>query len=140
MHTPYKLDKDKEEIGIFDNELSGFALIDGITYTNQSTNISMGRVTDGAVEWKLFDNPTPGSTNSMVGIPENPVYRLNIFPNPCNTGYIYLEEFITASISDLSGREILPAVTSQKIDISSLKPGIYLVRSTNGGVAKLMVN
>ena len=116
MHTPYKLDKDKEEIGIFDNELSGFALIDGITYTNQSTNISMGRVTDGAVEWKLFDNPTPGSTNSMVGIPENPVYRLNIFPNPCNTGYIYLEEFITASISDLSGREILPAVTSQKID------------------------
>ncbi|KAF5071251.1 CotH kinase protein [anaerobic digester metagenome] len=140
MHTPYKLDKDNEEIGIFDNEASGFALIDDITYTNQSTNISMGRVTDGAVEWKLFDNPTPGSTNSMVGIPEIPAYRLNIYPNPSNTGFIYLEEFETISIFDLSGREILPAVTSQKIDIGSLKPGIYLVRNTTGGVAKLMVN
>lgn len=139
MHTPYKLDKDNEEIGIFDNEASGYALIDGITYTNQSTNISMGRVTDGAAEWKLFDHPTPGSTNSMVGIPEITAYRLNIFPNPSNTGFIYLEEFKTISIYDLSGREVLPAVKGKKIDISSLKPGIYLVRSTTGGVAKLMV-
>ena len=140
MHTPYKLDKDNEEIGIFDNEASGFALIDGITYTNQSTNISMGRVTDGASEWKFFDHPTPGSTNSMVGIHEIHIPGLIIFPNPNNTGSLYLTEALDISVYDLCGREVIPSVTSRSINISSLKPGIYLVKSATGGIAKLLVN
>ncbi|MBK6347144.1 MAG: hypothetical protein IPF68_14675 [Bacteroidales bacterium] len=63
FHTNYKLDKDMEEIGLFDNAASGYALLDGFSYSVQSTDISYGRTTDGSAVWKfsmclLLEAPT----------------------------------------------------------------------------------
>lgn len=140
MHTPYKLDKDSEEIGIFNNLASGYAQIDAIIYTSQSTDISMGRVTDGAFEWKFFSNPTPGSSNSLVGINENPKLSFNIWPNPVVNGKIFLSESTDFAIFDIAGRKLLEFRNSNQADVSELKPGIYLLRSSDARSAKFIIH
>jgi hypothetical protein len=140
LHTNYKLDKDAEEIGLFDNVASGYTLLDGFSYTLQSTDISMGRITDGAAEWKFFDTPTPGSTNSMVSIEEKPVTHLKIWPNPVNDGTIYLSDKINFSIYDLTGRRLCAYRNTWQADISLLKPGLYLIVTENGTTTRLIVN
>ncbi|KAF0195284.1 MAG: hypothetical protein FD166_3000 [Bacteroidetes bacterium] len=140
LHTNYKLDKDLEEIGLFENEASGYALLDGLTYSVQSTDISMGRITDGSAEWKLFDVATPGSSNSLVTIEERPLTKLNIWPNPVNDGIIYLTERINFSIYDLTGRRLSTYINSNQADISLLKPGLYLVVAEDGTTSRLVIN
>jgi hypothetical protein len=140
LHTNYKLDKDAEEIGLFDNEASGYALLDGFAYTLQSTDVSMGRITDAAVEWKPFDVPTPGSTNSMVGVEEKPLNRLAFWPNPANGGTLNFAENTSFSIYDLAGRRISAYQNTLQADISFLKPGLYLIVEENGSSMKLIVN
>lgn len=139
LHATFKLDKAREEIGLFHNTASGMVLIDSVSYTAQITDVSMGRITDGAVEWKLFTTPTPGSTNSMLGIPENRLNRLKIHPNPNNTGQLRLDKESSFSIFDLTGQEVLRRVKSNEADISHLKPGIYIVKTVDGGAGRLVV-
>ncbi|KAF0200885.1 MAG: hypothetical protein FD170_3166 [Bacteroidetes bacterium] len=140
MHTPYKLDKDSEEIGIFNNLASGYAQIDAIIYTSQSTDISMGRVTDGAFEWKFFSNPTPGSSNSLVGIIENPELSFNLWPNPVVNGIIFLSESTDFAIFDIAGRKLLEFRNSNQADVSELKPGVYILRSSDARNVKFIIN
>ncbi|MCB9260582.1 MAG: CotH kinase family protein [Ignavibacteriales bacterium] len=61
LHTNFKLSAEGEAIGLFDSNQN---LIDSIIYSNQQVDISMGRNPDGEINWSLFDNPTPGSSNN----------------------------------------------------------------------------
>lgn len=63
-HAPFKLDKDGEQIGIFQAENDGFYAVDTLSYGPQQTDISFGRVEDGAPAWQHFAAPTPGLSNS----------------------------------------------------------------------------
>ncbi|MBW6492140.1 MAG: CotH kinase family protein [Lentimicrobium sp.] len=140
MHTLYKLDKDKEEIGLFDNAASGYARIDNITYTNQTSNISMGRVIDGAIEWKLFDSPTPGSTNSLVGIDEKNLQDLIIWPNPVINGILYISKKTDFTIYDIAGRKLIEFGNSNQVNVQSLKSGIYIIKTKNSESFRFIVN
>jgi len=140
LHTNYKLDKDLEEIGLFDNEASGYILLDGLTYTMQSTDISLGRITDASAGWKLFDVATPGSTNSLVAIDERPLTNLNIRPNPASGETIFLTKNTNFSIYDLTGRRLSTHINSSQADISLLKPGLYLVVAEDGTTSRLVIN
>lgn len=140
LHTPYKLDKDMEEIGIFNNQASGYAQIDAITYTNQSNNISMGRVTDGAFEWKLFNNPTPGSTNSLVGLDEQPLSGLTLWPNPVVNGCLHLSKSTDFKIYDIAGLRLLEFNNSNQANVSSLKSGIYILRTKDSKSFRFIIN
>jgi len=139
LHTNYKLDKDSEEIGLFDNAASAYALLDGFTYTLQSTDISQGRITDAAPEWKFFDAPTPGSSNSLVGIAERPSPKLTFWPNPVVEGKIYLAENTSFSIYDLSGRKLIEFLDCRQADISMLKSGFYIIIEESGLAERFIV-
>ena len=139
LHTNYKLDKDAEEIGLFDNAASGYALLDGFTYSVQSTDISMGRVTDAAAEWKFFDVPTPGSTNSLVAIEMIHSSKLNIWPNPVSNGTIYLSKNTNFTIHDLTGRKLLEFRNSNKADVSALDTGLYFIVTEDGKTIRFIV-
>lgn len=129
MHTNYKLDKDGEEIGLFDNEASGYTLLDAVTYELQSTDISMGRITDASVDWKFFNIPTPESTNSLVGIDVNTPTSDRIWPTPVNSGTIFISEKMNFSIYDMQGRRLLQFRDCRQADVSSLTNGIYILIS-----------
>lgn len=140
MHTSYKLDKDSEEIGLFDNAASGYKLLDGLTYTVQSTDISQGRVTDGSPDWKNFSPSTPGGSNSMVGIEEIDIHSLVIWPNPVSNGNISLTESLNFTIYDVSGRRLLEFRNKRQADVSSLRKGIYFLKTEDGRAGRFLVN
>lgn len=139
MHATYKLSKDKEEIGLFNNIASGYALIDSVTYVNQFNDISMGRVTDGAFEWKFFNTPTPGAPNSLLVIEESPVNVFKLWPNPVQNGRIKLSETLTFDVYDLSGRCLMHMESSSEADVSSLSRGMYILKSTQGYSTRFII-
>lgn len=63
IHTNFKLTREAEEIGLFGIDTS---TIDMITYSNQKTNISQGRMIDGSSTLSYFINPTPGESNNTT--------------------------------------------------------------------------
>ncbi|MCB9222593.1 MAG: lamin tail domain-containing protein [Crocinitomicaceae bacterium] len=61
IHTSFKLSGKGETIGLFQNG----DLMDEITYDSLANEFpSMGRVTDGAEEWKMFEASTISASNS----------------------------------------------------------------------------
>ncbi len=77
LHANFKLDADGEEIGLFDTD--GETLIDSISFSAQTTDISYGRYPDAADDWRLFDNPTPEGQNQdgYLGQVEPPQFNHN---------------------------------------------------------------
>ena len=60
-HTNFKLDKEGEEIGLFD--LDGATQIDSIVFGQQYGDVSYGRYPDGIDDWGFFATPTPDAAN-----------------------------------------------------------------------------
>jgi hypothetical protein len=56
-----KLSCGGEQIGIIKSD--GSTIVDSLTFGEQTTDISYGRLPDGSDNWQFFDNPTPGKTN-----------------------------------------------------------------------------
>ncbi len=62
LHTNFKLSSGGEDITL--TEQDGRSVIDELTYTPQTTDISQGRNPDGSENWQSFSSPTPGASNS----------------------------------------------------------------------------
>lgn len=60
LHVPFKLSGSGEQIGLVN---PGAEIVDSLTFIAQTSDISYGRITDGANQWKFFANPTPGEPN-----------------------------------------------------------------------------
>ena len=56
-----KLSSGGEQIGI--TQADGTTIVDSITFGEQTTDISYGRLPDGSDNWQFFSNPTPGESN-----------------------------------------------------------------------------
>lgn len=66
LHTSFKLSKGGEAIGLLDTAAFGYAAIDTVVFGAQSTDVSQGRLPDGAGCWIFFDTPTPGTSNGLL--------------------------------------------------------------------------
>ena len=64
-HTNFKLNKDGDDIGLFD---AGGNKIDSVAFSNQAFDVSYGRKPDGSNNWFYFGEPTPLASNTSVGI------------------------------------------------------------------------
>lgn len=64
-HASFRLRRSGEEIGLFDKDENGNMAIDIVTYGEQTTDISYGRIYDGGESWVFFANSTPGYSNSQ---------------------------------------------------------------------------
>lgn len=67
------------------------------------------------------------------------LYRLNVYPNPANeyitidNKYIMEPDLYEVSVFDIQGRELLRVRLTDKIDISSLSEGIYIITLIRNG-------
>jgi spore coat protein CotH len=149
-HCNFKLNADGEYIGIFDkNSL----LIDEYSFSKQDTDQSEGRLPDGLGAYKKV-NPTPGYANKPLSINEfNDSIKINIFPNPAfeelNIETYGLESDLNSrmKIFNLTGQvvtsEEINLKNMQKIDISDLSKGYYLLHISNNKfqiITKIIVN
>ncbi len=60
LHANFKLSTDGEEIALIDGDGN---LIDNVTFGPQQTDVSYGRLSDGAASWRFFDVPSPAASN-----------------------------------------------------------------------------
>lgn len=81
LHLDIKLSKTGEEIAFYKPD--GATLIDSVSFGQQTTDVSFGRLPNGSSNWTFFDDPTPGSTNVTNGIWVSDNDSFTICPNPC---------------------------------------------------------
>ncbi|MBN2011788.1 CotH kinase family protein [candidate division KSB1 bacterium] len=67
LHTNFKISSDGESIYLSDNNSQ---LIDSVAVPSLQRDIAYGRYPDGADNWRLMSNPTPGSANDASGFAE----------------------------------------------------------------------
>lgn len=141
LHAIYKLNDEGEELGIFDNESTGYFLIDSVTWGMQQIDISLGRQTDGGKPWIFFNEPTPGFSNTAYGIPVEILQGqgMHFYPNPVRDGMIYFREPFTGRITDTVGRTVWNGREAIKADVSHFPAGIYLIVDSRGNRAKMMI-
>jgi len=84
--------------------------------------------------------------NVLLSTPENNLSGLKIFPNPAQNTLLLQSsnnDLDSVSISDVNGRMVisLKKLTSNEIDVSALKPGIYFItiQSSEGNLTKKFI-
>ncbi|MEP6793517.1 MAG: CotH kinase family protein [Saprospiraceae bacterium] len=141
LHANFKLSATGEYVGIYDNDASGNALIDGITFDAQQPDISFGRIPNGTGSFQSLQ-PTPGGINqfSSATTNEKDSFSVSLFPNPTHD-FI----FIKGDVSKISKHQwviintfgqaiLLLQGDTKSINISHLPNGIYVlgVKSDHG--------
>ncbi len=159
LHCKIKLSGSGEQIGLVQVIDSDTTFIDSLTFGDQTTDISRGRLTDGGSEWGFFSKASPGETNAngiLVGIGDDPrqvvqEYRLaQNFPNPFNpttTIEFSLKKAgrTTLTVYSLTGQKIATLIDgemkagSAKIvwDASQIASGVYFYKLVSGNFSSV---
>jgi hypothetical protein len=121
-------------VGIYDNNDSGNALIDGINFGAQQPDISFGRLPNGTGSFQ-FLQPTPGGINQLSSSTTNEKdsFNISLFPNPTHDFVFIKGDFSKVEhqqfvIINMFGQTIMALPGhSKSIDIRHLPNGMYLL-------------
>ncbi len=157
LHATFKLGAGGEQIGLYQ---PGTTLVDSLTYAAQTTDISMGRLPDGADHWVFFNVPTPGAPNGdPSAVPEGisrAVVRLD--PSPFAGEQLRLRWTraeagrVSARVYDLEGRQVASLGKDLPIEGGELElhwdgrdnhgravpGGIYLIRLADATTSRVL--
>jgi hypothetical protein len=128
-HLGFKLSKEGEFIGVYDVIAGETTLLDGLNFGEQQEDISLGRYPDGTGEFQFME-PTPGGPNVPNAVIEPKEKHLRIFPNPAKD-VLYLDSewpLENLELLDIHGRAVPLEMNHNKLNISVLNPGLYLLR------------
>jgi large repetitive protein len=64
LHASFKLGAEGEQLGLYSTDGDHLFFVDTLTFGQQRTDTSWGRVPDGGGDWRFLSVPTPGSENS----------------------------------------------------------------------------
>lgn len=156
--------------GVLNDEVSLFVFPQGATVTTEPATADLGPFTGSAAdapvlqnialrqynasqnvtvdgiyvrtEWNLVDAGVPLSTDDFA------LSQISLYPNPVNNGTLNIvtptNELKEISVFDVSGRMVLRTKTeNNRIDVSQLKSGIYLMNiNINGSkkTSKIIIN
>ncbi|MEN9336369.1 MAG: hypothetical protein RLZZ500_1356 [Bacteroidota bacterium] len=101
------------------------------------------------------DNTTPVTTidelrvsitPNLLGVNNNTIAGLAVYPNPVKNGVFYINTDANATksvrIFDMIGKEVINTTSTDAVNVSSLNKGLYLVQITENGttaVKKLII-
>ncbi len=160
FHTNFKLSKGGEQI-VF--ALNKNTIIDSLTYTDQKTDVSYGRLPDGAGNWQFFTQPTPGASNSIaVSVPNEKSVPMFFslsqnYPNPFGSGSNVKSNFtsikfrttrtgfVTLEVFNLLGQKVATLIKSNlnageynvKFNASQLTSGVYFYSLKAGSLREI---
>jgi hypothetical protein len=139
LHTNFALSSTNGE-SILLTGPDGATIVDQIDFGPQVNDVSYGRATDGGTPWVAFNEPTPGASNNPVGIAEvGGAAALRAWPLPVEGGVLFLDRVVDAMVYDAAGREVLRSTRSNTIDVATLRPGMYTLRTEAGAVLRFVV-
>jgi hypothetical protein len=142
-HLPFKLSGEGEVIKLVQPVGSSKNILDSIRLTSKDPGFTLGRFPDGNSNWVYMSAITPGLRNvyqsnstQVVDMADD----LLVYPNPASE-YVYIQiendnfkEYQVDLIGN-DGRVIKSLKSSnpqEKIDISGLNDGLYLLKVSNG--------
>ena len=96
LHASFKLSSIGEEIGLFSPSL---VLLDSLSFSEQKTDVSYGRISDGNTPWVYFDQPTPSASNSTPSY----IDYTSLVPKFSVRGGFYNSSFFVELSSDQGG-------------------------------------
>jgi len=152
-HTNFKLSGNGEFLALVSPD--GLTVIDSISFPQQQSDISYGRVENSVDGWAFFDVPSPGGYNQVLNIdkgvhfPES-VSIVSAYPNPFNpnctiTFYANQGNYVAIRIYNIIGQLVLDM--KQEISTSGLNKwtwngissagdhvgsGVYLLQVSDG--------
>ena len=68
------------------------------------------------------------------------VKTFTIFPNPSQSGIVYFNRVADYELFDISGKKISEEKEALTINTSNLSKGIYLIKTSEGIVKKLIID
>ncbi|MFZ1634952.1 MAG: lamin tail domain-containing protein, partial [Chitinophagales bacterium] len=89
-HCGFKLDGDKDEIGLFAGPEYAYAIIDSISFVNQKADTATGRIPNGTGPFIELLEPSPGQNNEIIVPPVDSAYTESvlILGNPASDATI----------------------------------------------------
>lgn len=139
LHANFKLSAGGEFIGIFDSDVNGNALIDGLDFGAQEEDIPFGRFPDGTGPFMAL-HPTPGSTNQkMTAVGDITGLReFKLYPNPVGHElHIDIPDNVTKvnfEIVNSLSQIVMTGEMSEReeINLSGMNAGLYFLRFHSG--------
>lgn len=134
LHANFKLSKDGEFVGLYDDSSRSNGLIDSLSFGVQRSDTSYGRAPDGGNTFHYFPKPSPNKANTIptaveVETAKQPdmFFLYQNYPNPFNQGTVITYQlprtaFVKLKIYNLLGQEVKVLVNEMK------NAGSYSVR------------
>jgi hypothetical protein len=116
-------------------------IINYLRYPTTATDQSFGRFPNGSNSFAAFTYPTPLNSNDISETPEiiTTLEALVAYPNP-SSSYIQLNKKVSFVMYDLQGRAVLSKQSVSKFDVSHLKKGVYILKTSHEETIKIIVN
>lgn len=110
------------------------------TNTTLATGSDLGYHVGDLYHWypEEYKNWSKGIKNSTTNLRSNNTSMLSVYPNPVSGNVISLNIAADITIFNLNGKAVMSSSNAKQIDITSLQPGMYFVKSTEGNVAKFI--
>ncbi|TAG57569.1 MAG: DUF4465 domain-containing protein [Cytophagales bacterium] len=118
--------------------LTALGIVDSVQFVLNSSDFNTNGINTPL--YFALDNFTLYSPTTSIETVDLLLSDLQIYPNPC-TDKLYIKsdiELINITIYDSFGSKILNIINENVIDISSLKPGIYIVDINNSKRTKIV--
>jgi hypothetical protein len=127
---------------------SGFVLYNGPSNTINISGLQPGTSYFFAVyEYNcnpplyLTTNPATGMRTTPTGIEtiEANKLSLKVYPNPVTNGELSFNKIVSVEVYDALGKVVLQESNVNRLNVQTLKSGLYFVKSSEGEVVKLMI-
>ena len=69
----------------------------------------------------------------------NGVNALSVYPNPNATGNVNFNKVISFTVYTITGKAIITKSNVNRLDVSNLQNGVYIIQTTNAEVLKLII-
>jgi hypothetical protein len=138
LHTPFKLRASGERIEL--SAPDGLTIIDSLSFANDGSDISYGRLPNGSPNFVRFNQPTPDASNKIATEFDVPIVINNfaIYPNPVTNTTVYFSKLTDILVYNTQGQIVLQGTAVKQLDVSGLQQGIYFLRNPEGQTAKLI--
>lgn len=129
LHTNFKLSASGEELYLVNNMGQ---IADQVYFTAQTADASYGRLPNGIGAFQKL-SPSPNTHNSTSLNSETITateIEILIYPNPASDfiNIIFSDgQLRKLSVFDITGKKIMSVENTSQIDISQIKPGLYIL-------------
>jgi len=142
LNLNFKLSGGGEQIGLWSPDQS---VIDTLTYGEQTTDISYGRVVDGDPEWVFFSTSTPWLPNeqgvvvSVVSYSNVDFIPLSVYPNPVIGSVVNFNKVVNIQVYNLAGQRLFVDNNVSRLNVDQFDTGLYLIQTDEGELVKLII-